>query len=149
VISEDEKKIAESGGAEPVELIPTDVTGSAPSPGTALCLSGGGYRAMIFHLGTLWRLNECGYLPKLDRVSSASGGSITAAVLGTRWAKLSFGAGGVAGNFTELIVAPVRRLGGKTIDAFSIIGGALGPGTIGDKVAAAYRDQLFRSIARS
>ena len=30
----------------------------------ALCLSGGGYRAMLFHLGSLWKLNEWGYLPK-------------------------------------------------------------------------------------
>jgi hypothetical protein len=51
----------------------------------ALCLSGGGYRAMLFHLGTLWYLNDAGYLPKLDRVSSVSGGSITAGVLATRW----------------------------------------------------------------
>jgi NTE family protein len=145
-MAEDEKKINGAGGAEPVELIPTDAPGRLPSPGTALCLSGGGYRAMLFHLGTLWRLNECGYLPKLDRVSSVSGGSITAAVLGTRWAQLSFGAGDVAGNFGDVVVAPVRRLGGKTIDAFSIVGGVFGPGTIGDKVAAAYRDQLFQGM---
>ena len=47
----------------------------------ALCLSGGGYRAMLFHVGALWRLNEVGYLSKLSRVSSVSGGSITAGVL--------------------------------------------------------------------
>jgi hypothetical protein len=29
-----------------------------PKPGVALCLSGGGYRAMLFHLGVLWRLNK-------------------------------------------------------------------------------------------
>ena len=29
-------------------------------PGVALCLSGGGYRAMLFHVGALWRLNELG-----------------------------------------------------------------------------------------
>jgi len=34
-------------------------------PGVGLCLSGGGYRAMVFHVGVLWRLNEAGYLPKL------------------------------------------------------------------------------------
>jgi len=45
----------------------------------ALCLSGGGYRAMLFHLGSFWRLNELGWLPKLDRVSSVSGGTIAAA----------------------------------------------------------------------
>lgn len=52
-----------------------------PISGIALCLSGGGYRAMLFHLGALWRLNEWGYLPQLNRISSVSGGSITAAVL--------------------------------------------------------------------
>src|SRR6267143_2042881 len=62
----------------------------APEPGIALCLSGGGYRAMIFHAGALLRLNECGYLPKLARVSSVSGGSIAAGVLGLAWSKLRF-----------------------------------------------------------
>src|SRR5258708_12082538 len=65
----------------PVHWIPTDDQSLPPAPGIALCLSGGGYRAMLFHLGTLWRLNELGYLPKLDRISSVSGGSITAALL--------------------------------------------------------------------
>ena len=60
--------------------------------GWALCLSGGGYRAMLFHLGTLWRLNELGYLAKLDRISSVSGGSITSGVLGASWASLDFDA---------------------------------------------------------
>ena len=48
-----------------------------PEHGIALCLSGGGYRAMLFHLGAIWRLNELGYLQQLKRVSSVSGGSIT------------------------------------------------------------------------
>ena len=41
-------------------------------PGVALCLSGGGYRAMLFHVGAIWRLNELGYLaearPRLERL---------------------------------------------------------------------------------
>jgi NTE family protein len=57
-----------------VALSPVDDDGfSRPRPGVALCLSGGGYRAMIFHLGVLWRLNELGYLARLDRISSVSG----------------------------------------------------------------------------
>ena len=44
----------------------------------ALCLSGGGYRAMLFHVGMLWRLNEVGLLSQMDRISSVSGGSIAA-----------------------------------------------------------------------
>src|SRR6188472_1791898 len=57
--------------------------------GIALCLSGGGYRAMLFHLGSLWRLNEMSYLPKLDQVSSVSGGSITAGTLALAWKDLA------------------------------------------------------------
>jgi NTE family protein len=55
----------------PVHAIPGDDDGP-PTKGTALCLSGGGYRAMLFHLGVLWRLNEAGWLEKLDRISSPS-----------------------------------------------------------------------------
>ena len=59
---------------------PHDVTGKLEE-GIALALSGGGYRAMVFHLGALLRLNEVGFLSKLTRVSSVSGGSITAGAL--------------------------------------------------------------------
>jgi NTE family protein len=114
-----------------------------PEEGIALCLSGGGYRAMLFHVGALWRLNELGYLPRLDRVSSVSGGSITAATLGSRWQRLEFDAGGVARNLGPQLVAPVRRLAGQTIDQGAILGGIFTPGTIADKVAGAYRKHLF------
>src|SRR5260370_41264574 len=75
--------------SSPVRWIPPDDPPQPPAPGIALCLSGGGYRAMLFHLGALWRLNELGYLPQLERVSSVSGGSITAAVLGLNWTRLA------------------------------------------------------------
>ena len=42
----------------PVETIDTRSSHEGPKPGIALCLSGGGYRAMLFHVGSLWRLNE-------------------------------------------------------------------------------------------
>jgi NTE family protein len=130
----------------PVNLVDTGSkydAGDQPDPGIALCLSGGGYRAMLFHLGSLWRLNECGYLPKLMRVSSVSGGSITAGVLGLKWAKLGFDGNGIAKNFDAEVVQPIRALAGKTIDEGSIIGGIVAPGTISDKVADAYRKHLF------
>lgn len=47
--------------------------------GVALCLSGGGFRAALFHLGALRRLNETGTLQKIDTITSVSGGSIIAA----------------------------------------------------------------------
>jgi NTE family protein len=111
--------------------------------GIALCLSGGGYRAMLFHLGSLWRLNEFGYLRRLARISSVSGGSITAGVLGLKWSRLTFDAAGVATNFVGEVVQPIRGLAGKTIDEGSIIGGIFLPGSIADKVTDAYRKHLF------
>lgn len=45
-----------------------------------LALSGGGFRAAAFHLGVLKRLEELGVLPRLSRVSTVSGGSITGAL---------------------------------------------------------------------
>lgn len=56
-------------------------TGKPLKQAPALALSGGGYRAMLFHAGALLRLNDLGYLPKIERFSSVSGGSITAGVL--------------------------------------------------------------------
>jgi NTE family protein len=44
-----------------------------------LSLSGGGYRAAAFHLGTLKKLNELGLLDKIDVISTISGGSIIGA----------------------------------------------------------------------
>ena len=45
---------------------------------------------MLFHVGALWRLNELACLPRLARISSVSGGSIAAGVLGHRWGRLGF-----------------------------------------------------------
>lgn len=44
-----------------------------------LSLSGGGYRAAAFHLGTLKKLHELGILDKVEVLSTISGGSITGA----------------------------------------------------------------------
>jgi NTE family protein len=114
-----------------------------PRPGMALCLSGGGYRAMVFHVGALWRLNEAGLLAKLERVSSVSGGSITAGVLGHRWHALSFDASGVAQQFDVQLVQPIRGLASKTIDISAGLRGLLLPGDISDRIAGAYRKNLF------
>lgn len=129
--------------AEAMSPVQPDSREGKLTSGIALCLSGGGYRAMLFHLGTLWRLNEAGYLSKLARISSVSGGSITSAMLGLAWSRLGFDGGGVARNFGEAVVEPIRALGAKTIDASAVIGGALLPGSIGDRIAAAYRKYLY------
>lgn len=111
--------------------------------GIALCLSGGGYRAMLFHVGALQRLNDAAYFPKLSRVSSVSGGSIAAGILGSGWSGLAFDASGVAQRFEEVVVRPARVLASTTIDAPAVFRGVLGPGTASDHVARAYRKYLF------
>src|SRR5215217_1973444 len=93
--------------SSPVRTIPGDPT--EPQQGLALCLSGGGYRAMLFHLGVLWRLNEAGILLRLDRVSSVSGGSIIAGVLALNWAQLEFEEQGRANAFESRIVDQIRK----------------------------------------
>lgn len=110
--------------------------------GVGLCLSGGGYRAMLFHLGTLWRLHEGGLLWRLDRISSVSGGSITAAVTALAWDRLQEGRDAIA-PFVDHVVTPVRELAGRTIDKRSIIRGLLLPGSISDQIVRLYRQSLF------
>lgn len=107
------------------------------------CLSGGGYRAALFHLGGLIRLNELGLMRKLARVSSVSGGSITAGALGVAWSRLTFDHNDVATNLDAEVVTPVLRM---TRTAIDVKAGALGllmfvsSGTI---VANAYDSVLF------
>src|SRR5687767_8979939 len=79
----------------------------APQKGTGLCLSGGGYRAMLFHTGVIWRLGELGILQKLDRISSVSGGSIVAALLGLQWNKGFALADWKRVRFEHFIVDPI------------------------------------------
>jgi NTE family protein len=115
-------------------------------PGIGLCLSGGGYRAMLFHVGALWRLGETGHLKGASRISSVSGGSIVAAALGRGWSGLAFGDGGVLDveSFERELVGPVRKLAGRTIDVPAALSGmALPFTTIGDRLVAAYEKHLF------
>jgi NTE family protein len=110
--------------------------------GVALALSGGGYRAMMFHVGALYRLNEIGLLSKLTRVSSVSGGSITAGFLGLVWKKLQFNSG-KATNF-NLFVDGIRAMADTTVDVGAVFGGIFLPGSISDRVAKAYDEVLFK-----
>src|SRR6476659_3640747 len=60
----------------------TTTTGSSPRRhGVGLCLSGGGYRAALFHLGALRRLAELGVLSQVRTISAVSGGAIIANLL--------------------------------------------------------------------
>src|ERR1700709_2748366 len=119
-----------------------DDLGVASEDGVTLSLSGGGYRAMMFHVGALVRLNEVGLLGKLTRISSVSGGSITAAFLGLLWDRLQFNNGKAAdlGPFVD----GMRAMATTTVDVGAVIGSVFLPGTISDRVAQAYDDVVFK-----
>ena len=108
----------------------------------ALCLSGGGYRAMVFHLGVLWYLEDAGLLAKIGRISSVSGGSITSGVLALAWTKLSQAADRKKA-FQDLVAAPLRKMASTTIDTKAVIGGVLAPGTVSDRIIKRYKELLF------
>lgn len=126
--------------------------------GIGLCLSGGGYRAMLFHLGVLWRLAEIGYLGSherhgidgpigsLQRVSSVSGGSITAGLLGVRWNQLKVDEEGFPDRFRQLVAQPIQAFASQT--TVSLLSGlwALAVSTIGKSVVRSYRKHLFGDL---
>lgn len=120
----------------------SDASDRKPEAGMALCLSGGGYRAMVFHLGSLWRLNELGYLSRLDRISSVSGGSITAGLLGLKWSRLQF-VDGIAQRLGAEVIDPIRAFAHETVDVGSVLKGFFLPGSVSEKVASAYRKHLY------
>ncbi|OWQ46755.1 hypothetical protein CDL60_15010 [Roseateles noduli] len=115
----------------------------ARTSGIALALSGGGFRAVLFHVGVLWRLNELGALGKLARISSVSGGSITSGLLAVRWPRLAFGEDGRSALFEAEVAAPLREFCARNIDVASVLSGAFNPfRSAGEAVADEYRKRL-------
>src|SRR4029453_8253700 len=106
---------------EPVSRL-ADQKRGGPSPGIGLAISGGGYRAMLFHLGAFLRLYELGLLQRIERISSVSGGSITAAKIALEWPRLNS-----RNDFVEHVVTPIRSLAGETIDIPCILAGIVLP----------------------
>ncbi len=83
-----------------------------PDPPLGLVLSGGGIRAMVFHLGVMTRLAELGALERIKRVSTVSGGSLLVGLLlqenGLRWPS--------SREFTDEIVPRLReKLCGRSL----------------------------------
>lgn len=110
------------------------------SDGIGIALSGGGYRAMLFHLGSLWRIRDAGLLEQVERVSSVSGGSITAGALALAWPRIDWNDDGR--SFRELVAQPIISLARKTIDIPSAIIGRI-PGLSGSWVRKSYDQILF------
>jgi len=99
--------------------VPGIIDGEKLEDLVGLCLSGGGYRAMVFHVGAIYRMNQLGLLGKIDRVSSVSGGSMTAAALAVAYPRFAYDAAGRVTNLRETFLAPVLKQAEDSIDVAS------------------------------
>lgn len=129
----------------PVSSTPPLVDEPLSDQGMALTMSGGGFRAMLFHVGALWRLNELGILSRLTRISSVSGGSITNGQLAAAWRRLEF-RDGIATAFERELVAPIRRLATRTVDWRAVLTGWFTFRPIANVVADLYDEHLFHGL---
>jgi NTE family protein len=111
--------------------------------GKALCLSGGGYRAALFHLGALRRLNELGILSQIDTFTSVSGGSIMAAQLATFLARARVEPGETYQSFDTGVAEPMRAFVARDVRTGAALARLhprnwLIPGAQSEALAAAY-----------
>lgn len=124
--------------------------------GRALCLSGGGFRAALFHLGALRRLNEVGLLSKMDTISSVSGGSVANGLLAKVWPSLIPDGSGTFTNFDEVYEVPLRAFCSRDIRTGPLLTERLDPRnwlalaghdhSATDFLAQEYRDHLVGDL---
>ena len=114
-------------------------------PGIALCLSGGGYRAALFHTGVLTYLNERGLLPRVRSVAGVSGGAIVGATLAMGWDDLNFDASGRALNFDQVVAQPIERLTAETLDVGAVLSTFTDNGS-SRRIARGYSELLFGDL---
>ncbi|MEM8748845.1 MAG: patatin-like phospholipase family protein [Pseudomonadota bacterium] len=97
-----------------------------------LALSGGGFRAAAYHLGTFRKLEELGLLDKIDLFSCVSGGSIAGAFLCANWGE------------PDVLDRLETYLNTKSIAVSSVLGGLINPFSSRlDELAKTYDRDLF------
>ncbi|MEM9032517.1 MAG: patatin-like phospholipase family protein [Pseudomonadota bacterium] len=115
-----------------------------------LTLSGGGFKAGLYHLGSLQALNELGELKNFDAFNAVSGGSVTLAWLALNWSQLKFdGVTHVASKFDELIYDRLFDLyTQQTFDSPAILQGVSGAlfskKTVSNRFADLINARLFK-----
>jgi NTE family protein len=116
------------------------------APGIGLALSGGGFRATLFHTGALWRLAELGVFPSLARISSVSGGSIFLGALACAWKEIAAAASPLA-PYQHLVVEPIRRFCSQHVDSVAIAEGLLAiGGSAAQAIEAKYSELMPLSL---
>jgi NTE family protein len=107
-----------------------------------LCLSGGGYRAMLYHAGAICRLNRLGLLRRLRRVSAVSGGSIAAAALAISWPQLQWDPDGVARNLEAIFLPKIYAQADDTVDVSAAIEWVLPILSATERILASYERNI-------
>ena len=113
-----------------------------------LALSGGGFRATLYAVGSLIRLNETGLLKDIDTITSVSGGAIAAGYLAKIWDQLKFNPEtGSAEEFEAHYAVPLLAFCHRTIDLKAGFSGLFSPfHSIGDKLIQQYDKHLFSEL---
>jgi NTE family protein len=118
--------------------------GNTIEPGIAIALSGGGFRAMLFHAGALARMNELGLLSRAQRIASVSGGSIISGHLALSWPSLGAADGnGTFANFRAAVIEPILAFSREKVDVVDALTGLLPWTSASDQVAQSYDKHLF------
>ena len=103
-----------------------------------LALSGGGFRAAAYHLGTFKKLKELNLLDNVDLFSCVSGGSIAGAFLCANWGR------------SDVLERLEKYLKTRSIAVSSVIGGMLNPfASRLDALASSYDKHLFNNAKLS
>ena len=117
--------------------------GEADRGEKALWLCGGGYRAALFHLGALTRLNELGLLGQIDTVAAVSGGAIVAALLASR---VEWPLEGAYRDWPERVAEPLRSIARRNARARAILRMPLGSPGAEAALEERYARELLSSL---
>ena len=127
-------------GVAPVHAIPGDDGAPAPEGDRAVPVRRR-LRAMLFHLGGIRRLNEARLARRL-RASRAFRRLDHRRRARPAWKQLDFGRT-AAGRLGRAGHRADRALAGHTIDVRAVARGCYTPASVGERVAAAYREHLY------
>ncbi|MDB5318420.1 MAG: hypothetical protein JWN40_51 [Phycisphaerales bacterium] len=116
-------------------------------------MSGGGFRASLFHLGSLRRLHEVGLLHKVKTISSVSGGSILSGYLAGLMIRPNRSTEGMQfGDWETEVAAGFRKVAGRDLRTLPVLlhlpWNWAFPGPRVRQVVGRYRDRLTPKMLR-
>lgn len=104
--------ISATGTGEPAQLPSASRGSTTKQSRRVLALSGGGFRATLFHLGVVRFLADAGLLTRVTDITSVSGGSILGAHLVLHWERYKTGGAtfdSAAGELIDFIRRDIRN----------------------------------------